>query len=248
MGRRAKTEVTFDARDYSPQDWLRFGESGTPTEREKFVFVAIEEIVRVGQADLDPKTVCARLGSNMATFKQHFDNRDTLIAEATIVVYRKATTDLRARLKAGPRDAEKRFHVWVEGEMEWCRKLGAMSVLANFPVASASIQKTVIEKHGEEMRKYFEFYAALIGVLVTDIRNNTLSDFDFDADNIPAQQILGRPFVAVATASIMWSTLGLMLWSSGTHVPSLTSHNPSFSEAFAMRAHVKNIIAIARGD
>jgi AcrR family transcriptional regulator len=248
MGRRARTETAFDARTFSSQDWLRFGETDTPTEREMFVALTIEEIVRVGQADFDPKNLGARLGLSGLAFKQHFDSRDALIAEAIVVAYRKACYELRARLASGPRDAEKRIAVWVEGELEWHRRLKGFSVLANFPVASAGVQRLLTEKHGDEMKKNFEFYAAMVAVLVADLRNGTLSDFDFDADNAPSVQLLKRPFVTVATASIMWSMLGLALWSSGAHIPSLKSHSASFSEDYAIRAHIKNIITVARGD
>lgn len=97
------------------------------------------------------------------------------------------------------------------------------------------------------MRKNFEFYAALVATLVADLRHDTVSDFDFDADNIPSAQLLRRPFVAVAATSIMWSMLGLSTWTSGAHFPSSYSGSPSFSEAYAIRTHINRIIEVARG-
>jgi AcrR family transcriptional regulator len=241
-------ESPFDARRFTSHSWLRFGDDDAPTLRQKLVFLALEELITVGFADIDIKRICTRMGENSAIIAQYFGGVDGLLAEAIVVLYRKSCRDLRARLRAAPPEPEQRIRTWVEGDVEFSKRMGGFSILLSFPMVSRGVHKVLREKFSEDVQKYSEFYAALVATLVADLRYGTVSDFDFDADSAPAAELMRRPYIAVATASIMWSTLGLTTWANGSHYPSVHCGGTSFSEVYAIRTHISHIIEVARGD
>jgi AcrR family transcriptional regulator len=248
MARRTQAELPFDVRTYAPENWLRFGETATPTEREKIIYVAVEEVVKAGLVDFTVKDVCDRLGVSPASITHYFGGREALLAEVILVSYRKAINDLRARLIAGPKDQELRIRLWVEDSMEWSRRMGPFAVLVNFPLGSKATNHVLESKFGNEMRQYFEFYLAILATLVVDLREGTVSDFEFGVSSLPKRKLLGRPAAAIAAASMAWSMLGISVWSSGGHFPSQGAGDPTFSEEFAIRSHIKNMIAVAKGE
>jgi 3-deoxy-D-manno-octulosonic-acid transferase len=62
--------------------------------------------------------------------------------------------------------------------------------------------------------------AAHLARLILDVWAGTVTDFPYDAENFPRNQLLSEPVAVEVAASISWSALGLAVWRSGRHTPS----------------------------
>jgi hypothetical protein len=74
---------------------------------------------------------------------------------------------------------------------------------------------------------------------------------DFDKTNFPkAQFMLTHARELLDAASVAWASHGIMLWRSGSHIPTNNlrkDFTAKVSDKLAMGVHIENIIAIARG-
>lgn len=236
-----------DAREYLPEHWLRYGESGTPSVREKLVALTIEEVIRSGPADFSTKTVCDRIGAKYPIMNYYFGSRDGLLAEASAMTYRKAIMATHERIASAPKNAEKRFRAYIQGELDWYRELSAWAILINYSIASKVSGEILDEKYGAEMERYFEFYLSMVGTMVLDLRSGSLSSFDFGIDNYPRASLLLKPATALDSISLVWSVHGIALWSSGNHVGSRTTSDPSLTRRMAIKHHIDHIVERAKG-
>jgi hypothetical protein len=87
--------------------------------------------------------------------------------------------------------------------------------------------------------------------LIIDMRSGKNSDLDFDKTNYPkTKYFLSHPRELLDASSIAWAAHGIMMWRSGSHIPTTNlrkDFTDKVSENLAMRLHVDNIVAIARG-
>lgn len=235
-----------DARTYTAPDWLQFGDTAEPTVRQKLIALTIEEVIKTGPSDFETKVVCDRIDVNYSMINYYFGGRDGLLAEASAVTVRKSILGMHKRIVAAPRNAEKRFRVWIEGELQWYRDHSAWGVLINYPIASKVSGAILEEKYGAELTKYSEFYLAMVATMVLDLRKGTLSDFDFGVDNYPRASLLLNPIAALDTVSLAWSVHGIAVWSSGKQVGSAALSAPSLTQAMAIKHHINHIVERAK--
>jgi AcrR family transcriptional regulator len=231
-----------DARDYTGDDWLRYGESATPSVRQKLVALTIEEVIRSGPADFSTKTVCDRIGAKYPIINYYFGSRDGLLAEASAVTYRKSMLAMRDCIAAAPNDAEKRFRAYIQRELDWYQELSAWGILINYPIASKVAGEILETKYGDELARYFEFYLSMVGTMVQDLRRGTVSSFDFGVDNYPRASLLAHPKIALDTISIVWSVHGIAVWSSGNQVGSRLTSGPSLTQKMAIKHHIDHLV------
>lgn len=233
--------------DYQGVDWLRFGNTATPTTRQKILALTIEEVVRCGAADFKTTVVCDRLGVGYSLVNHYFGTKERLIAEASALTYRKAVLAAHDRIVSAPQDAEKRFRAFIHGEVEWYATFSAWAVLVTYPIWSSLSRDVIGEKYGAELGRYFEFSLAMLDTLVADLRNNTLSSFDFDVDTYPKPALAFGTDIALDTVSVIWSVHGLALWSSTNQIGALTSSHPSLLNPEAITHHIDLIVQRAKG-
>ncbi len=246
MRSTAKRFLPTNARTYTAEDWLRYGDTGTPNVREKLIALTIEEVIETGPSDFNTKAVCDRIDVNYSMINYYFGGRNGLLAEASAVTYRKTILAMHERIVAAPRNAEKRFRAYIEGEIQWYRDLSAWAVLINYPIASKVSGEILEAKHGAELTNYFEFYLAMVGTMVLDLRKGTLSDFDFGVDNYPRAALLLNPVTALDTISLVWSVHGIAVWSSGNQIGSASASDPSLTQRMAIKHHIEHIVERAK--
>lgn len=227
--------------------WLRYGENPNPTVRERIVFLTMEELCQAGPGDFNAKDVCDRLGVKYPMINYYFGGRDGLIAEAVALAYERSVVELREVVNAAPRDPEKRIRAWIAFDVEAARRQKGLGVLMQYPIISKGSYEALKEEFHGRLQKSFEFYLAIVNVLVADIRAGRVTDIDFDADTVPRRKLLSNPTIALDTSSVTWALHGLVMWSTGSHLVSSRSSDPEFSTELAVRRHITNIIAIARG-
>jgi hypothetical protein len=83
------------------------------------------------------------------------------------------------------------------------------------------------------------------------MRTGNNSELEFDKSNYPkSKYMLTKPRELMDAASIAWASHGIMLWRSGSHIPTdnlRKEFTAKLSDTFAIGIHIDNIIAIARG-
>lgn len=233
---------------FSSEKWISLGGTAQPSVRDQIVMLTIEEIIEIGPADFNAASPCDRIGVKHPTVNYHFGNRDGLIAEATMWVHDWWVRSLYSNILAAPKNAKKRLRSFIESEIAWSKKMGGMTLLMHYPLASHGSQEIVSKKFADRMRRNFEFNLAIVTTLVLDIRNGTLSPLSFTVEDFPKAELLRHPSAVLAATSISWATHGIASWSSGDHIATRDMAKNSASKIttqLATEHYIKNIIRMA---
>lgn len=211
-------EKVADAVAFTATDWLSRGIVADPTTREKMIMLAIDEIADVGPADFSAMHVCDRLGIRHPMVNHHFGNRDGLLAEATWWAYQDWSRHLRAAVASAPANPEKRLRAFIREEIAWASRMRGMYLLVQYPLASNGAQELVAERYGDEMEAIFEHHLALLAVIVSDLRNGTVSNVSFEVSETPTASLMMNPSAVFTAGHLAWMMHGLASWSSGHHI------------------------------
>lgn len=240
--------VIGDALGYTAADWLRYGDVPDPSTKEKMLMLAIEQIVRVGPADFSAVQVCDRLNIKHPMINYYFGSRHVFMAEVNWWAFREWSKFVDRTFREAPANPRKRLKAFVEGEVEYAKRMGAMHTLINYPMVSAVTTEILATEHQAEMQKLFEYHLALVTVCVRDIRKKTVSSFDFDADSVPRLKLLTPPGDFLTATQISWATQGLATWCSGRHVATQQMEDrafPALTSEFAVKQMIKTILELA---
>ena len=224
------------------------GDIGT---RERLILLAIDEIMLNGPSDFNARVVCERLEVKQSMIPYHFGSRDGLIAEATIWAYRDWShhaLDVLSRTKGR---GEKRLRAYIKAEIDWAAKMGPVTLLTQYPLLSEPVREQLEQKYGAEMRRKLEYHLVVLTYLIVDIRRGTNTPLDFDESDYPGPEImLKHPAEFLAATSVSWSSHGVGMWSSGSHLPSNTFGAVtigSISTKVAIDNHINQIVKVAEG-
>lgn len=212
------------------------------------IFLGIDQISDVGPVDFNASVVCELLGIKRPMLTHYFDTKEKYVAEITWTAYRLWASHVDRTFREAPANARERLRAFVEGEVEWARKMGSIHTLINYPMLSAKSLVVLTEEHQAEMQKIFEYHLALLTLTVRDIRRGKTSALDFDADSVPRLALLANPQNFLVATQISFATHGLASWSSGKHIATVNLENPSISELtgeFAARQMIATIVGMA---
>ena len=239
---------TKDVSKYTSKDWLRLGDIAEPSTREKMILLAIEQIKQVGPVDFNALEVCERLDIKAPMVNYHFGSRDGFIADATWFAYQLWSVQVDAAIRNAPKDPVKRLRAFVQGEVDWAKRMGGMHILINYPLTSSKSQSLLVEKYASQMQKIFDYHLALLRVIIRDIDKGTVNDLAFDADSLPRKEFLLTPGYLLKATQISWATHGLASWSSGKHVPTLHMEKAAFANLtteIAIKSMIDSIVDMA---
>lgn len=238
-----------DATKYSSKDWLALGGISDPSTREKMIMLAIEQIKRVGPVDFNALEICERLDIKAPMVNYHFGSRDGFIVETTWFAYQLWSLQVDACIRKAPNDPIKRLRAFIQGEIDWAKRMGGMHILINYPLTSSKSQSLLVEKYAAPMQKIFDYHLALLSVIIRDIDKGTVHDLAFDADSIPRKEFLLTPGYLLKATQVSWATHGLASWSSGRHVPTLHMDSTPFAHLttdIAVKSMIDAIIEMAK--
>ena len=174
-----------------------------------------------------------------------------MIAEASIWAYRGWSDKVMTATRNAPKNAEKRLRAYLEACLEWSENMRAVTVLSQYPVLSKAVKDLIDDGYSVELQKDFEYHLVFLATLIIDMRTGKNSDLDFDKTNYPkGKYTLSHPRELLEAASIAWASHGIMMWRSGSHIPTTNlrkEFTAKLSEDLAMKLHVDNIVEIARG-
>jgi AcrR family transcriptional regulator len=219
--------------------------------RERLILLTIDEIMKSGPSDFNARLVCERLQVKQSMVPYHFGSRDGLITEATIWAFRdwsRNSIDVVRRTKG---DGEKRLRSYVNAEIDWAVRMGSIALLVQYPMLSEPVRIQLEREYGVEMRQKLEYHLAVLTDLVIDIRTGTTNPLDYDETNPPGSEFaIQHSSEFLAASSISWASHGIQMWASGSHLSTQSFWSldiPKIAVKFAMKNHIDEIIAIAKG-
>ena len=237
ISRLSKTRPEIDAqapvnRSLDANFWLQFSDDPHPTNRQKMVYVTIDDVRRVGPSTFNAIAVCDVLEVSYSLVNFHFGSRDELLAEAAALVYQRHITDLWKLIKAAKKTPEDRLRAWIEGMIDSFSHMGGWGSVINYPTASLQITELVQSRYGPLMTDLTEINMARLHTLVSDVKKKKISDTVYEIGELPRAQLLKDPSMVALVASVGFSTLGVAVWSSGNNEVEKT----------IIAAHIKRII------
>jgi len=200
--------------------WLDFNGNPDPSNRDRLIYLTMREVALVGPATFNTAGVCDTLGISYPMVNYYFGNRDGLLAEAAQATYVRYIAKLWAAVEAAPRTPVDRMRAYLAAHLRLNVEIRGWGAVLNYPIFSATVAQLLDERFGEEHRQHFELNMARLGQLILDLWDGQVSDFPYEAGAIPRDEMLARPGLAEATATVSWATLGVAVWRSGRHSPS----------------------------
>jgi AcrR family transcriptional regulator len=219
--------------------------------RDLIILTSIVQMTETGPVDFNSGAVCDLLNLKHPMINYYFGSRDGLIAEASIWAYRGWSEKVMTATRNAPKNAEKRLRAYLEACLDWAENMRAVTVLSQYPVLSKAVKDLIDDGYSVELQKDFEYHLVFLATLIIDMRTGKNSDLDFDKTNYPkGKYTLSHPRELLEAASIAWAAHGIMMWRSGSHIPTTNlrkEFTAKLSEDLAMKLHVDNIVEIARG-
>jgi AcrR family transcriptional regulator len=245
VSRLSKTRPRIEAqapadRSLDADFWLQFSDDPNPTNRQKMVYVAIDDVSRVGPSTFNAIAVCDVLQVSYSLVNFHFGSRDELLAEAAAIVYQRHITDLWKLIKGAKRTPEDRLRAWMEGTIDSFSRMGGWGSVINYPTASLQINELVNSRYGTLMTDLEEINMARLYTLVSDVKKKKISDTVYEIGELPTEQLLKDSSMGTLAASVGFSTLGVAVWSSGRHLNQAAG--ASEVEKAIIASHIKRII------
>ena len=219
--------------------------------RDLIILASIDQMTETGPVDFNSGAVCDLLNLKHPMINYYFGSRDGLIAEASIWAYRGWSDKVVTATRNAPKNAEKRLRAYLEASLEWAENMRAVTVLSQYPVLSKAVKSLIDDGYSVELQKDFEYHIVFLATLILDMRTGKNADLDFDKTNYPkTKYFLSHPRELMDASSIAWASHGIMMWRSGSHIPTTNlrkEFTAKLSEDLAMKLHVDNIVEIARG-
>jgi AcrR family transcriptional regulator len=248
VSRLSKTRPSIDAqaplnRTLDADFWLQFSEDPNPANRQKMVYVTIDDVSRVGPSTFNAIAVCDVLEVSYSLVNFHFGSRDELLAEAAALVYQYHITDLWKQVQAAKANPEARLRAWIEATVNSFNRMGGWGSVINYPTASLQITELVQNRYGTLMNDLAELNLARLLSLVMDVKKKKVSSSEYELGNLPRALLLKDPKMVALAASVGFSTLGMAVWSSGRQQDSAKINEDDAALAkTVMASHIKRII------
>lgn len=247
MAQQTQTQAHAERGDYSAEFWVQRGLSESPSTREKFIALTIDELARTGPYSFNATLICDLLGTTYPMVNHYFGNRDGLVAEATVVAYAGYVRGLAAAVEAAPQTPEDRMRAWIREQIRWTGAHAGIAVILDFPHASLEVTK-LLESYQDELTTGYEFNMALAMQLVLDMRNNRVTPITFTPGDIPRTELMSDQDLVYRASSITLSTFGVAVWLAGGHVPSGATEEIRRQLEVTIDWHVDQLVKLAAGN
>jgi AcrR family transcriptional regulator len=226
--------------------WLQFGDDPEPRVREKLLYLAIDEIAKVGPNDFNSYSICDQINVTYPMVNHYFGGRNGLVAEAAFVVYRRYMQRLHDGVRRAPANPEDRLRAWIAGQIRWTVDMRGWGAVLNYPDSCQESSRMLRELHGEEMREMFEYNVAVLIHLLREVKAGSVTPWpETLTEEFRAQGTNDVELMTLA-ASVAWSTLGISVWSSGQHVPSESVAEIDEYGSGMVHAHIERLVDSAR--
>jgi AcrR family transcriptional regulator len=251
MARRPRETVNSSVALSSEVQYIADSLGTSISTRDLIILASIDQMTETGPVDFNSGTVCDLLNLKHPMINYYFGSRDGLIAEATIWAYRGWSHKVMAAARNAPKNAEKRLLAYLDACLEWADNMKAVTVLSQYPVLSKGVKSLIDDGYSVELQKDFEYHLVFLATLIIDFRSGKNSELDFDKTDYPKKNyMITHPRELLDAASVAWAAHGIMMWRSGSHIPTNNLRKEftnKISDKLATAVHIDNIIALAKG-
>lgn len=185
-----------------------------PSVKASLVGATIKLVAAHGPLAVNARQVCDAAGVMYAAVNYNFGSWNGLLAQAASQVYREYVELMWEAVQAAPRTPEERLRAYITAQVQWSRQMPGWGAVFNYPVSVEEVTQLRIENNSEETVGIFRLNLARLEQLVIDVREGSVTDFDYDETNIPLERLLADQKAVARSTSIGWSTMGMAVWSS----------------------------------
>jgi DNA-binding transcriptional regulator YbjK len=216
----------------------RKDESAIPIRRQ-LIDKTIELISSQGATDVSARSVCDAANVTFASVNYNFGSWNGLIAEAGATVYAEYSERLWMAVGKAPLEPEARLMAYINAQLEWSVNNSGWAAIFNYPFSARTATTILQEKFGQAHNARFQLNHARLTRLTIDVRDGTVTPFDYDEYNYPHDELISDELGLARATLTGWSTLGLMVWLSRgptleTQIPDIKSRQDNISE-FALK-------------
>ena len=246
MARRKLSDVSHPDPLLTDDFWLQFGDDPQPPMRLKILYVTFGEAEIAGPGSFNVASVCDRLGITYPMVNHYFGGRDGLLAEGAYMVYERYVQSTWDAVTAAPRNPEARLKAWMTGQLAGNMAMGGWGPLLNYPLAAREVTEIIQEKFQGHMNRLFELNLARVSRLAMDLREGTVTDFEFTESDYPRDQYLHDSLLQRLIPTISWSTFGMSVWFAGPHTPARNIREVSDILDDVVENHMQLMVDIVR--
>ncbi len=236
------------AEDLDASFWRSICGIASPTTREKFLYLTIEEFGTLGPGRFKHKDVVTRLGYTMAMVNHYFGSRGGLIAEAASTVYDLYVDAMARGVAEAPNDPKERLRAWMTTQVQFALERPGWMVVLNYPELALENPVEFNELFRARMTLGFELNLCRLAQLILDVKTDSVTDVELTEDNFDRARYLGDPRLVELTASVAMSTLGSAVWGAGSHAPSRSTAEALALRDHVMATHLSNVIRFIEGE
>lgn len=185
-------------------------ERGRTSARDALVCTTIEHLARYGPVGAQPQDVCAELGISKALVNYHFGGREGLIAEAVTVAYETRSKDMAemARSVQLGAPATEVLEALIESQVRWGVEHPGLAAATAYPDLAVG-RGTMTTDQLARLRAADDQNFASVHTVVVAARLELTDGTPFE----------GEHEARMMSAVIGWMTLGMLVWSGGTCLP-----------------------------
>ena len=208
----------------------------------------LDEVAVSGVDQKKIENIIDRLEVPRAKVDLLFGGIDQLQAEALIVIYEDYVAHLWTQTRHGGTDPEARFRARAMSQLIYCLDKPGWSVILDYPSLNPDFTAMLRSEYGERLNALFELNMGRLAQTILDIQTGAAHFTEIDFDNVPRAQMLANPDLVAMTSSIAWGLLGMTIWSSGRHTPSLKTQELDEVLDKGIQNHIDTLIQqIKRG-
>ena len=226
--------------------FAEFTLDGDASMRNRMLAVTIDHIGRVGPTSFNAGLMCEVLGIVPSLVNHHFGSRDELVAEAAVLAYAGYVEKLWRATNAAANNPEARLRAWIEASVAWTVQMNGWGPVLNYPKSSLAVTAVIEERYESTMSEWGELNMARLFTLISDVKHNRVTTFDYGPGQIPKTKMLLQADISLLTTSIGWSILGLATWSAGRHLPTRGLDEIGKVVKIAQKQHIDRLIATIR--
>ena len=226
--------------------WNEFGFGKKPTVRQQLLALTVIRVGEQGPEDFSTNTLSRDLKIAAGTINYHFGSREGLLAEASVLGYRRYVERIWEMVEHDNKSAEKRLRIWLEESIAIQYEMHGWGPIFNFPASTRAVTEIVNKKFTTELEAWSELNMARLLFLIEDVQKNKVRACPYTLGKVPKTKILLNTKLMILGASVGWSNLGVAIWNAGRHLPSKQLTLKSTITRQMMKSHIDNIIALVK--
>lgn len=180
--------------------------------RESLIRVTIERVAEEGPLAISARQVCLEAGVTFAAVNYNFGSWNGLLAAAGATAYSDYIDEIWEAVQAGAQTPDDRMRSYIMAQAAWAAKMPGWGAVLTYPVSALEIASLMRQQYPEVMVGKFQLNLARLAQLTIDVREQTITSFDYGVDDYPREALLADTAAVARSTSIGWSSMGMSTW------------------------------------